>query len=150
LFGVCLLKKSAMATEKQIAANRANASRSTGPKSLPGRMKSSRNAFRHGLSSPMPIDALSAESLEAIIRALTDGQCCAEQQQAAADLALAQLELRRVGQVRQQLLKEVDFASTDPGDLRHLLTLVRYDRFARTALRRASRKLGTEVGLPPR
>ena len=69
---MCLLKKSAMATEKQIAANRANASRSTGPKSLPGRMKSSRNAFRHGLSSPMPIDALSAESLEAsYVRLLT-------------------------------------------------------------------------------
>jgi hypothetical protein len=62
----------------------------------------------------------------------------------------SQLQLRRVGQVRTQLLKEVDFANTDPGDLRRLLTLDRYDRFARTAVRRASRKLGTEVGLPPR
>ena len=39
-----------MATEKQIAANRANARRSTGPKTVAGKMASSRNAFRHGLS----------------------------------------------------------------------------------------------------
>jgi hypothetical protein len=41
-----------MATEKQIAANRANAKFSTGPKTLAGRLKSSRNAYRHGLSCP--------------------------------------------------------------------------------------------------
>jgi len=40
-----------MATEAQIAANRANAQRSTGPKSQDGKRKSSRNALRHGLSA---------------------------------------------------------------------------------------------------
>jgi hypothetical protein len=39
-----------MATERQIAANRRNAKKSTGPKSLSGRKWSSRNALRHGLS----------------------------------------------------------------------------------------------------
>jgi hypothetical protein len=38
-----------MATEKQIAANRANALKSTGPKTPEGKAKSSRNALRHGL-----------------------------------------------------------------------------------------------------
>jgi hypothetical protein len=40
-----------MATEKQIAANRRNALKSTGPKSLRGRQNSSRNALKHGVLS---------------------------------------------------------------------------------------------------
>lgn len=38
-----------MATENQIAANRANAKRSTGPRTAPGKAKSARNSIRHGL-----------------------------------------------------------------------------------------------------
>ena len=45
-----------MATDKQIAANRANAKRSTGPKTALGKMVSSRNAYSHGLSGPFRLD----------------------------------------------------------------------------------------------
>ncbi len=41
-----------MATEKQLAANRANAQKSTGPKTAAGRLKSSRNAS--AMASPSP------------------------------------------------------------------------------------------------
>jgi len=37
-----------MATEKQIRANRANAQKSTGPRTAAGRAKSARNSLRHG------------------------------------------------------------------------------------------------------
>jgi len=40
-----------MATAKQIAANRRNALRSTGPRTAAGRFASSRNALRHGLTA---------------------------------------------------------------------------------------------------
>ncbi len=40
-----------MATPAQIAANRRNALRSTGPRTLEGKLAASRNALRHGLSS---------------------------------------------------------------------------------------------------
>lgn len=40
-----------MTTEKQIAANRRNANRSTGPKTHEGKIRSSRNALKHGLSA---------------------------------------------------------------------------------------------------
>ena len=40
-----------MATEKQIAANRENAKKSTGPKSCAGKAIVSRNAIRHGLQA---------------------------------------------------------------------------------------------------
>ena len=58
-----------MATERQIAANRANALRSTGPKTAAGKSKSSRNAYRHGLSGPMPFDPAQA-TIGSIVREL--------------------------------------------------------------------------------
>jgi hypothetical protein len=59
-----------MASEKQIAANRANAKRSTGPKTLAGKTASSRNAFRHGLSGPLRLDPVIADKVDAIAQAL--------------------------------------------------------------------------------
>jgi hypothetical protein len=39
-----------MASERQIAANRRNARKSTGPRSGAGKKRASRNAYRHGLT----------------------------------------------------------------------------------------------------
>ncbi len=47
-----------MATEKQIAANRQNASSSTGPRTEYGKRRSRRNAIRHGLTAETVIDVL--------------------------------------------------------------------------------------------
>ena len=47
-----------MTTEKQIAANRENAKKSTGPRTLDGKRKSRRNAVRHGLTAETVIDVL--------------------------------------------------------------------------------------------
>jgi hypothetical protein len=130
-----------MATEKQIAANRANAKKSTGPKTAAGRLKSSRNAFRHGLSLPLRFDMVSSAKADAITRALTSNQADEERLAAATEVAQAQLELLRVRAVRTELMAEVDLAS---GDLRHprrLAALDRYERLAATRRRRASHKL---------
>jgi hypothetical protein len=45
-----------MATARQIAANRLNARRSTGPRSLAGKRRSRRNALRHGLGAQSIVD----------------------------------------------------------------------------------------------
>ena len=47
-----------MATEKQIAANRQNAEKSTGPRTEYGKRRSRRNAMRHGLAAETVIDVL--------------------------------------------------------------------------------------------
>jgi len=44
-----------MASEKQLAANRANAQKSTGPRSEAGKRRSSLNAVRHGLSGQVVV-----------------------------------------------------------------------------------------------
>tara|TARA_R110002072_G_scaffold269027_1_gene428129 strand:- start:3539 stop:4060 length:522 start_codon:yes stop_codon:yes gene_type:complete len=45
-----------MTTERQRQANKANAQRSSGPRSAEGKRKVSQNARRHGLTTPLPWD----------------------------------------------------------------------------------------------
>ena len=47
-----------MATDKQIAANRRNAMKSTGPKTEEGKLRARQNAFRHGLTAETVVTAL--------------------------------------------------------------------------------------------
>jgi hypothetical protein len=130
-----------MATEKQIAANRANAQKSTGPRTAAGRLKSSRNSFRHGLSLPLQLDMKTLAKADAIRRALAHDQVSDDQQMAATEVAQAQLELLRIRAVRAELTAMVDVASGNLEQLQRLAALDRYERFAHTKRRRASRKL---------
>jgi hypothetical protein len=60
-----------MATEKQITANRKNAQKSTGPRTLNGKRKSRRNAVRHGLTAETVIDVIEeAADYEALAAAI--------------------------------------------------------------------------------
>jgi hypothetical protein len=125
-----------MATEKQIAANRANSKRSTGPKTDSGRIKSSRNAFRHGLS--LPADAAEIETLtDAFAKGFaTAGD--APELLAVRQLAMAHFELLRVRRVRERLLASLGRRDCRPRDLRRLITLTRYERIALAKRRKAS------------
>jgi hypothetical protein len=61
-----------MTSLRQIAANRRNASKSTGPRSDEGRQRSRCNAVRHGLSAETVIGALEdAEDYKAFEAAIT-------------------------------------------------------------------------------
>jgi hypothetical protein len=53
-----------MASERQIAANRLNARKSTGPLSRAGKRRASGNAYRHGLASSRNPDAATATKLD--------------------------------------------------------------------------------------
>jgi hypothetical protein len=128
-----------MATERQIAANRANARRSTGPKTLAGKMSSSRNAYRHGLSCPLPLDP---EKVDAIALALAGDSTDEERLVAASEVARAQLELMSIRSVRAEMIASAknDLLASDTLKLRRLAALDRYERYARTKRRRASHK----------
>src|SRR5581483_7473820 len=60
-------------SEAKLVANRANAEKSTGPKSEEGKTRSSRNAFKHGLYSQQLVlpgeDAAALDALKADLRA---------------------------------------------------------------------------------
>ena len=103
-----------MATEKQIAANRANAKRSTGPKTVAGKQRSSRNAYRHGLSRPSLEDVLTMAAKAAIVSALSGSSN--EQETNATAFARALLDLRRIRQVRETMFDAVMSGSVGARD----------------------------------
>src|SRR3954462_10574535 len=73
-----------MTSFKQIEANRRNARRSTGPTSEQGKLRSRRNAVRHGLTAETVIGALQDaedyEAFEAAIIADYDAQSAVERE----------------------------------------------------------------------
>jgi hypothetical protein len=130
-----------MATEKQIAANRANARKSTGPRMLAGKLKSSRNAYRHGLSSPPRLDPVMSAQAEVIVRALISEDQNEEMLVAAAEFAAAHLELLRIRSMRADLMAKVDLTQPDIQERQRLAALDRYERYAHTRRRRTAVKL---------
>lgn len=73
-----------MASDRQIAANRRNAAKSTGPRTEDGKMRSRQNAVRHGLTAetvvPVLEDRDEYETFEAAIRADYRPQSAIEEQ----------------------------------------------------------------------
>ena len=130
-----------MASEKQIAANRANAKRSTGPKTLAGKMVSSRNAYRHGLSGSLPLEPAMLAKVEPIAHALIGDGASEEQLRSAAEFALAQLELLRIRSMRTDLMAKFELGCHHKRELRRVAALDRYERYSLTRRRRASKKI---------
>jgi hypothetical protein len=93
-----------MSLQKRVEANRANAKRSTGPRTLHGKSRSRANAVRHGLSSRALKESaflLDADSLaKRIAREHGKQDNCFE----AATIAEAELTILRVRTARAQLL----------------------------------------------
>ena len=130
-----------MASEKQLRANRENAKRSTGPKTAAGRLKSSRNALRHGLSRPLATDPAALIKARQLTELLLPDRADVTQVVAAVEVAHAQAQVLRVAAVRSKLLANLDVAAANLKQLRRLAALDRYERQALTRRRRAARNL---------
>jgi hypothetical protein len=129
-----------MATEKQIAANRANAKRSTGPETVRGKRVSSRNAFRHGLSCPLQPRVATSPKVQAIARALAGEGANDMDWAAAVAFVNAQCELLKIQTLRREMLGS-DITSLSTRQLHRLAALDRYERYSHTRCRRASQML---------
>jgi hypothetical protein len=132
-----------MATERQLAANRANAKRSTGPKTNAGRYTSSRNAVRHGLASPAGPRQMITIGIDDLAQALVEQGGDEAQIVSARQAARAHVELLRVRAVRLALLASFDPKGCNVDELCRLLALDRYERVARGKRRRAAKRLCT-------
>ena len=104
-----------MASERQIAANRLNARKSTGPLSRAGKRRASRNAYRHGLASSRKPDAATARKLDQLARQIvgdSDSEIILELARSAAE---AEFDLARVRLTRVALINRVSaFGAIDP------------------------------------
>jgi hypothetical protein len=129
-----------MASQKQVAANRANATHSTGPKTAAGKMKSSRNSFRHGLSTLLPMDVAGSSKANEIARLLSAENACATD--AAVVFARAHVELLQIRAIRTEMLVSIDLGSATAGQLQRLVALDRYERYAQTKQWQAASNIG--------
>ncbi len=107
-----------MASERQIAANRRNARKSTGPRSGAGRKRASRNAYRHGLTLSISSTAAYAKQLDKLVRKIagdTEDEIVLERARA---VAQAELELARVRRAKVALIERASaFGELDPPQL---------------------------------
>jgi hypothetical protein len=92
-----------MSSEKQVAANRRNAQKSVGPKSPSGKHRSSKNAYRHGLSVPMSVR--SEAQLKDLAQQFAGDASNAVVLELAERAAEAQLELERIRKVQAALIE---------------------------------------------
>jgi hypothetical protein len=139
-----LTRRMTMATERQIAANRENAKRSSGPKTNKGRRASSRNALRHGLSCTAPSEECGSVDIGYLTAALIDEGANEVQILAARQVAQAHLDVLRVRTIRAAWLASLNSHGGHRGNLRQLLALDRYERIARTKRRIAAKGFHSE------
>src|SRR5215203_2005778 len=93
----------------RIAANRANARKSTGPRLPAGKQRASQNARKYGLSLPVLHDPELGAEVEALSRQIAAGNEAVLP--IARDIAEAQIDLSRVRHLRGEL---IDRALRDP------------------------------------
>jgi hypothetical protein len=96
-----------VASERQIEANRRNATKSTGPRSSAAKKRTSRNARRHGLTiSPLANPAL-AKRLDKLARLIAGNSRDSIILEHARAAAQAVLDLARVRQAKVALIKRM-------------------------------------------
>jgi hypothetical protein len=104
-----------MASERQIAANRRNARKSTGPRSGAGKKRASRNAYRHGLTLSTASSAAFAKELDKLARKIAGETEDAIMLERARALAQAELDLARVRRAKLALIERASaFGELDP------------------------------------
>jgi len=119
-----------MTSAALLAANRANAARSTGPRTQAGKAAVARNALRHGLSVPVLADPALAAEVAALALRIAGEDASEPRRAAALRIAEAQVDILRIRRVRTQIMTE-GFAAADP-----TARLMRLDRYERRALSR--------------
>lgn len=93
-----------MTSERKIASNRANARASAGPKTVGGRLRTKRNALRHGLTLPVASNRALSDEVEALAREIAQPHSTAEIRELARRVAEAQIDLHRARYARHELL----------------------------------------------
>jgi len=96
-----------MASDRQIAANRRNARRSTGPRSAAGRTRSSRNSFRHGLAAGVTARAERTQCIERLARKIAGASPDILTLEGARTFAQAEFDLAQIRRVKVALISRV-------------------------------------------
>jgi len=132
-----------MPSDRQIAANRNNAQKSTGPRSDAGLKASRSNARRHGLAIPIGADPAFYDAIEKLAKALSLSRGMQNVDERARDAAEAELDLLRIRKVRAWVFETLYFAGNGAASSNlaevndQLAKLERYERRAFSRRKRA-------------
>lgn len=115
-----------MASHRQIAANRRNARRSTGPLSTAGRKRSSWNSFRHGLTARVTTAAERVKYIQRLARKIAGASTDIVTLEHARTLAQAEFDLAQIRRARVALISRLmAFGELDKPDECQSLSSVR-------------------------
>jgi hypothetical protein len=132
-----------MPSDRQIAANRNNAKKSTGPRSEAGREASRRNARRHGLAIAIGADPAFHDDVEKLAKALSLSSGMQNVDERAREAAGAELDLLRIRKIRASLFETLSLATDAAlGSVAELNDkLAKLERYERRAFSRRKRAL---------
>jgi hypothetical protein len=117
-----------VASKRQIAANRRNARKSTGPRSSAGKRRTSRNSYRHGLTARLTLSTKRAKRIERLARKIAGDTTDVVLLEFARTAAEAEFDLARVRQVKVALIERLCvFGELDIPEV-STKTLIAHDR----------------------
>jgi hypothetical protein len=130
-------------TDRQIAANRQNAKKGTGPRSEEGKAASRHNGLRHGLAIDIETDPAFREDIEKLAKLLSNSFGSQNVSEVAREAAAAELDLLRIRKFRAWLYETLCFADkAAPGGMTELNDkLAKLERYERRAFSRRKRAL---------
>jgi len=96
-----------VASDRQVAANRENAKRSTGPRSRGGKSRACRNATVHGLAGRSPIDPNWIAAVERLAKKIVDSTGGKIDLVRARAIAEAQQELIRARSISSAVIEKI-------------------------------------------
>jgi hypothetical protein len=109
-----------MASTKQLSANKKNGVRSRGSRSAAGKARSSRNAFRHGLTANTPIDSRMRPEAERLALAIAGPNAGSARLAHAWTIAETQFDLLQIRNAQIELMESAcavpSVASEMPGE----------------------------------
>jgi hypothetical protein len=126
---------------RRLFANRANARKSSGPRTSVGKARAARNALRHGFERLVVCHGGYGADVEVLARIIAGGDASKERFACACRIAAAQLNLKQVRDARQELLAATgpDIVGAIVGaivDRKLLSKLVPLNRYEQRALAR--------------
>ena len=105
-----------MASDRQIAANRRNARKSTGPKSRAGKQRAARNSWRHGLAAKIAASVEQGVLIDKLASEIVGKMDHIAIRECASLIAATEIELDRIRRIRVGLIEGARVMNLDQED----------------------------------